>query len=98
MNNIGNVHSRKGDYQKALEHYNKCLEINTKINRADSIDGAHTLYNIGNVHSRKGEYEKALEQFTKSLDIFIKVNGGTCENSALISNHIKLLKEFINDS
>jgi tetratricopeptide (TPR) repeat protein len=98
LNNIGSVYKGKGDYEKAVEHYNKCLEIETKIKGADSIDVAVTLNNIGGVYRKKREYQKALEYRTKSLDIFIKVNGGTCASSAVVSNNIKALKKLINGS
>jgi hypothetical protein len=27
LNNIGSVYDKKGDFAKALEYYNKCIEI-----------------------------------------------------------------------
>ncbi len=45
---------------KALEYYNKCLEIKTKIKGQDSIDVVKTLNNIGNVYNKKRDYKKAL--------------------------------------
>ena len=69
LNCIGNVYQNKGDYAKALEHYNKSLEIRTKIKGADSIDVAQTLNNIGNLYQNKGDYAKALENYNKCLEI-----------------------------
>ena len=66
LNNIGMVYKVKGNYTKALENYNQCLEIRTKI-QADSIDVATTLCNIGNVYHGKGDYTKALENYNQCL-------------------------------
>ena len=51
----------------AKVHYNKCLEIQTKIKGPDSIDVATTLNNIGIVYKNKGDYAKALEHYNKCL-------------------------------
>jgi tetratricopeptide (TPR) repeat protein len=61
------VYQNKREYAKALEHYNKCLEIETKILGPDSIDVAATLNNIGIVYRNKREYAKALEHYNKSM-------------------------------
>jgi hypothetical protein len=47
INNIGVTYSSKGDNQKAIEHYKKCLDTQVKIKGVDSIDVAKTLNNIG---------------------------------------------------
>ena len=54
---------------KALNKYNGCLEIQTKIKGADSIDVATTLNNIGLLYENIGYYAKALEHYNKSLEI-----------------------------
>ena len=59
----------KGEYEKALENYNKCLEIRTRVLGPESIDVATTLSRIGVVYFNKGEYEKALENHKKCLQI-----------------------------
>ncbi len=51
MTNIGAAFSEKGDYEKALENYNKCLEIQIKIFGSESILVAGTLRNIGLAYS-----------------------------------------------
>ncbi len=69
MDNIGLVYYNKGDYPKALEYYERCLEIETKIKGKDSIDVAETLNNIGSVYYNKGDYPKALECYERCLYI-----------------------------
>ncbi len=47
LNNIGSVYKNKGDNPKAMEYYERCLEIKSKIKGKDSIDVATILNNIG---------------------------------------------------
>jgi tetratricopeptide (TPR) repeat protein len=42
FNNIGSVYWSKGDYDRALENYNKSLAIQTKVLGPESIDVAKT--------------------------------------------------------
>ncbi len=75
MINIGLVYDNKGEYEKALENYKKCLEIRTKVLGPESIDVATTLNNIGIVYKNKGEYDQALDNYNKCLEIRTKVLG-----------------------
>jgi tetratricopeptide (TPR) repeat protein len=75
LKNIGGVHKERGEYEKALELFNKCLEIEMKKLGADSIQVATTLNNIGMVYDNRGEYEKALEQYNKCMEIQMKKMG-----------------------
>ncbi len=56
LNNIGSVYDNKGEYEKALETYMKCLEIRAKVLGPESIQVATTFNNIGSVYDNKGEY------------------------------------------
>ena len=69
LNNIGGVYDNKGEYEKALDNYKKCLEIRTRVLGPDSIQVAATLNKIGNVYDNKGEYEEALDNLNKCLEI-----------------------------
>ena len=40
LNNIGIVYNSRGEYEKALEHYEKCLKIRTKTFGPESIEVA----------------------------------------------------------
>ncbi len=50
LNNIGVTYSSKGEHEKAIEYYKKCLDTQVKIKGVDSIDVAKTLNNIGLVY------------------------------------------------
>ena len=66
---MGNLYHDNGDYAKALENYNKSLEIRAKISGAESIEVAKILNNIGMVYKNKGDLNKALEIYKNCLDI-----------------------------
>ncbi|MFY0689376.1 MAG: tetratricopeptide repeat-containing sensor histidine kinase [Cyclobacteriaceae bacterium] len=62
---IGNVHYRRADDPKALEHYLKALELvdSTNIRRLASLSN-----NIGNVYRYLGNEELSFQFLRKSLD------------------------------
>ncbi|MFN8360088.1 MAG: adenylate/guanylate cyclase domain-containing protein [Candidatus Kapaibacterium sp.] len=64
---LGVLSWRRGDYPKALEHYNSALILSEEI--ADKANIAATLGNIGNVYGRLSDYSKALEYCSKALTI-----------------------------
>ena len=55
--NIGLVFASKGEYDQALENYNKCLVIQKKVLGPESIQVATTFNNIGGLYNDKGVYE-----------------------------------------
>jgi tetratricopeptide (TPR) repeat protein len=63
------VHYSKGEYDKALENFQKSLGILLKLLPKDHPDVAQSYNNIGAVHERKAEYDKALEYYQKALAI-----------------------------
>ena len=65
--NLGAFNYLKGNYPLALDHYNKALSINNRLNDKKGI--ATTLGNIGLVYSGQGDYPKALEYYFKALKI-----------------------------
>jgi len=58
--NIGTVYYDQGNYQKALDNFEKSLAIKIKIQGNDSLDVAVSLTNIGLVYRSQGNYPKAL--------------------------------------
>ncbi|NIO88020.1 MAG: tetratricopeptide repeat protein [Candidatus Aminicenantes bacterium] len=75
----GEVHNRIGilfvdifgEYEKALSHYRKALEINEKI---DNIKGVSaSLHQIGRIYQERGDYEAALMNYQQSLEIRKKI-------------------------
>jgi tetratricopeptide (TPR) repeat protein len=67
--NMGSVCADKGDYDKALEWYQKCLDIELKTLGAEHPSVANSYNNIGLVYANKGDHDKAREWFQKWVDI-----------------------------
>ncbi len=61
-----------GNYSKALEYYQRALNIQLKTQGEDHINTRTTYSNIGYVNNEMGNYSKALEYFQKSLSIQLK--------------------------
>ena len=64
-------HLPKSDTSRALEYYNKSLEIRNQVFScgSDNQDVATTLNNIGRVYYIKGEYDHALAKYLEALRI-----------------------------
>lgn len=64
LNNIGEVYRTLNDMFKALDHYNKSLQLLRKI--GNKFGEARTLDNIGKVYAVIGETRKALHYYCQS--------------------------------
>jgi len=67
FNSLGAIFWTKGEYDKALELYQKYLRISEELGDRQGIGKASN--NLGTVYSDKGEYDKAIELFRKYLRI-----------------------------
>ncbi|CAF1578390.1 unnamed protein product, partial [Rotaria magnacalcarata] len=76
-----------GEYSKALEYYEKGLEITIKALPPNHRDLATSYSCIGQVYRNMGEYSKALEYYEKDLEITKK---------ALPPNHPSLATSYNN--
>ena len=74
-NNIGNVYNRQGNYEEALEYYQKDLDITVRLVGQDHPDVASSYSNIGVVYRKKGDRTAATEMYTKAYHIFLKKLG-----------------------
>jgi tetratricopeptide (TPR) repeat protein len=66
----GNIHLDLGNYQKAIEAFNKSLEI--CLGQNDYANAASTSTNIGIVFETAGDHAKAFDCFEKSLEYLKK--------------------------
>jgi tetratricopeptide (TPR) repeat protein len=63
LSSIAGVYEQQGNYDKALEYYNKSLQLTS-----DSSSIAATYHNIATVYSEKGDNNKAVEYFKKAIE------------------------------
>ncbi len=71
MHNICLIYEIKRDYTKALEYYERSLDIKTKIKWNNSMNVATTLNNIDLACSNKGDYAKFLQYIKMSKYIIV---------------------------
>lgn len=67
LRGIGVIHSRRGDYARAMEYYRESLALSEAS--GDKAGIARTLDNIGIVHRSQGNYAQALDCYRRSLTL-----------------------------
>lgn len=75
LNVLGLTYIDEGNYDLALEIFDKALKIDTKIKDKSGIAASHT--NIGIIYRELQEYSKAIEQFKSSEKFYKKANDKT---------------------
>ena len=71
-NNIGSVWNDKGEYDKALEYYEKCLKIKLKTLGDEHPDVASTYFYIGTINKNLNNFVLAIENYQKGFSIHKK--------------------------
>ena len=95
----GEGHRFLGEYNTALEHHSRALDINKQIgNRAQ--EGIN-FGNIGDVFSVQGDYKRSLESYMKALDIAREIGNKraeaiSLENIAGVYNNLGEYEESLN--
>ncbi len=67
---FGAISHRQGNYDQAIEYFNKCMEFAKKINYLPGI--ARTYSGLSDVYVDQGQYDKAIEYYEKSIDLLKK--------------------------
>jgi tetratricopeptide (TPR) repeat protein len=67
-NDLGLVYKAKGEWDKAIEYYQRGLAIFEKV--GDELGMASILNNLGELYRVKGEWDKAIEYYQCSLAIW----------------------------
>ncbi len=75
LSQLGYCEKKFGNYNNALDYYEKCLTIQIKTLGDEHQNVAYTFGNLGLIWKNKGNYEKALEYYEKSLTIKLKTLG-----------------------
>ncbi|CAF3817577.1 unnamed protein product [Rotaria magnacalcarata] len=66
---LGRIHDEKGEYEQALDYYQRVLTLQQSTLSKDHIDFSTTYNNIGTIQMTQGRYIEAIENFQHSLDI-----------------------------
>ena len=61
-NSIGLTYLKTGDFERALENFNKSIELSGNT-------FAHAFYNLGYLYSKQGNIEKAKECYSKACEL-----------------------------
>ncbi len=71
FNSLGTIFYNKGEHDKAIELYQKCLEISEAT--GNKWGGGIAIRNLGLVYHEKGEYDKAIGFYQNALKIFKEI-------------------------
>ncbi|MDH3443035.1 MAG: tetratricopeptide repeat protein, partial [Deltaproteobacteria bacterium] len=61
LNNRGVAHSRKGDFDRAIEDYTQAIRLYPNYDKA--------FYNRGNAYNKKGDHERAIKDYSEAIRI-----------------------------
>jgi tetratricopeptide (TPR) repeat protein len=70
LHQLGMLYYGFGDYNAALTHYQKSMEIKEKIKEIKGF--FESLHNIAAIYQERGDYEAALTQYQKARETFEK--------------------------
>ena len=70
LNNMAMVHGTKGNYDEALDFYDRALTIYETTLGPDHASTAKTRNNMAMVHENKGNYDEALALYKRALTIY----------------------------
>jgi tetratricopeptide (TPR) repeat protein len=88
FNNLGIVYADKGEWDKAIEFYNKSLKIHEKIE--DSWGAARTRMNIAVLYKTQGKNKQAKKIFDEVLKVFERI--GDRRMLEIVRSHLQDLK------
>ena len=88
LNNLGFTYSDLGDAKKAIEYFEKALDIFTKVYGEVHPYVAITNNNLGEAYRALGDAKKAVEYSEKALEIDLKVFGDQHPNVAIRYNNL----------
>jgi len=68
-NNLANIARSGKDFELAVDHTNKIIDIKKQFNANDTTGISMAYLNLGNIHYGKNEFEKAKINYLKSYEL-----------------------------
>lgn len=65
--NLGRVYGYKGDFEKALQNFERAYDIRSKVSTSSDDTLYDTLNSLGVIYGEKGEYDKAKKKFKDAM-------------------------------
>ena len=93
---MGLVYKKQGDYPRALEYYQMCLDIESGTLGKDHPSVAQTYNNMGAVYYHQADYPRALEYYQMALDIWSGTLGKDHPSIKSVQRSIDIVKGKMN--
>lgn len=74
---IGNIYLKEFKYHKAVQQFQKALDLTNQYGSKDSQEAAAAWYSLGAVYDKQGEVKKALDHYKSSQTIQAKLGVDT---------------------
>ena len=88
LNSLGGLYWSTGDYDQALQCFQKTLKLSEDILGPSHPDVSKILNNLGVVYYNKGEHEQVLRYLQRSLKIMTDALGHHHPNVAMSNNNL----------
>jgi len=70
--NVGKTYFSAGNYTKAFENFDKCLQLSEQVGNKKRVALMHN--NIGSIYAEKGQFNEAYSYFNKAYSIYKELN------------------------
>jgi tetratricopeptide (TPR) repeat protein len=92
LSRIGDIWNTKGDYEKALEYFERAMVINLQYYGESHPNVGWSKLRIGAIYQKKKQYKIAFEQFSISFEILLATFGQDSRNVAKIKRRLGFLQ------
>jgi len=92
---MGSLYDHLEEYPKAIEHFQKNVEINLLYNGEKHTDTARAYNNLGGIYREQGKFELSIEYHLKALNIYQQL---VSENDPKIASALQNLGDIYRQS